>query len=136
MWLENKIRNNVNNGVFLLPLPVLTRDIFHGLDPCDEFGATESSDFERSAADILSHSELLLTLSTLFIILTKDGLLRPLNLRSLISLLMMDWSERGNINTAALVTIAQCNTLVARGSRQLIGAADWVFVTLGPLRCD
>jgi len=38
--------------------------------------------------------------------------------------------------TAALVTIVQCNTLVARYSRQLIGPADWVFVTLGPLRCD
>jgi len=32
--------------------------------------------------------------------------------------------------------IAQCNTLVARCSRQLKGPADWVFVTLGPLRCD
>jgi len=41
-----------------------------------------------------------------------------------------------NINTAALVTIAQCNTLVARCSRQLIVPADWVFVTLGPLCCD
>jgi len=41
-----------------------------------------------------------------------------------------------NINTAAVVTIAQCNTLVARCSRQLIGPADWVFVTLGLLRCD
>jgi len=40
------------------------------------------------------------------------------------------------INAAALVTIAQCNTLVARCSRQLIGPADWVFVTLGSLRCD
>jgi len=40
---------------------------------------------------------------------------------------MMDWSKRGNINTAALVTIAQCNTLVVRCSRQLIGPADWVF---------
>jgi len=40
------------------------------------------------------------------------------------------------INTAALVTIAQCNALVARCSRQLIGPADWVCVTLGPLRCD
>jgi len=49
---------------------------------------------------------------------------------------MMVWSKRGNINTAALVTIAQCNTLVARCSRQLVGLADWVFVTLGPLRCD
>jgi len=38
--------------------------------------------------------------------------------------------------SAALVIIAQCNTLVARCSRQLIGPADWVFVTLGPLRCD
>jgi len=47
-----------------------------------------------------------------------------------------NWSKRGNINTAALVTIAQCNTLVARCSRQLIGEADWVFVTQGPLRCD
>jgi len=45
-------------------------------------------------------------------------------------------SKRGNINTTALVTIAQCNTLVSRCSRQLIGPADWVFVTLGPLRCD
>jgi len=60
----------------------------------------------------------------------------PLNLRGLIWLLMTVWSKRGNINTAALVTIAQCNTLVARCSRQLIGPADWVFVTLGPLRCD
>jgi len=44
--------------------------------------------------------------------------------------------QRGNINTAALVTIAQYNTLVARCSSQLIGPAGWVFVTLGPLRCD
>jgi len=44
-------------------------------------------------------------------------------------------SKRGNINTAALVTIAQCSTLV-RCSRQLIGPADWVFVTLAPLRYD
>jgi len=58
------------------------------------------------------------------------------NLRSLIWLLMMEWSKRGNINTAALVTIAQCNTLVARCSRQLIGSAYWFFITLGPLRCD
>jgi len=42
----------------------------------------------------------------------------------------------GNINTAALVTIVQCNTLVAQCSRQLIGPADWGFVTLGPLHCD
>jgi len=34
------------------------------------------------------------------------------------------------------VTVCQCNTLVARCSRQLIGPADWVFVTLGPLCCD
>jgi len=27
-----------------------------------------------------------------------------------------------------------CNTFVARGSRQIIGPADWIFVTLGPLR--
>jgi len=41
-------------------------------------------------------------------------------------------------NTAALDTIVglQCNTLVVRCSRQPIGPADWVFVTLGPLRCD
>jgi len=38
--------------------------------------------------------------------------------------LLVWWSKRGNINTAALVTIAQCNTLVARCSRQLIGPAD------------
>jgi len=48
---------------------------------------------------------------------------------------MMDWSERGNINTAAQVTTAQCSTLVVQCSRQLIGPADWVFVTLGPLHC-
>jgi len=60
----------------------------------------------------------------------------PLNLCGLIWLLMTVWSKRGNINTAALVTIAQCNTLVARRSRQLIGPADWVFVTLGLLHCD
>jgi len=41
----------------------------------------------------------------------------------------------GNINTAALVTIVQCNILVVRCSRQLMGPADWIFVTLGPLRC-
>jgi len=62
----------------------------------------------------------------------------PLNLRGLIWLLMMVWSKRGNINTgkkiltrfntAALVTIAQSNTVVARCSRQLIGPADWIFV--------
>jgi len=46
------------------------------------------------------------------------------------------WWKRENINTAALVTIVQCNTLIVRCSRQLIGPADWVFVTLGPLRCD
>jgi len=46
------------------------------------------------------------------------------------------WSKRGNINLAALVTIVLCNTLVARCCGQLIGPADWVFVTLGPLRCD
>jgi len=34
----------------------------------------------------------------------------PLNLRGLIWLLMMVWSKSGNINTAALVTIVQCNT--------------------------
>jgi len=60
---------------------------------------------------------------------------KTLNLHSLILLLMMVWS-RENINTSALVTIVQCNTLVARCSRQLTGPADWVFVTLGPLRCD
>jgi len=42
-------------------------------------------------------------------------------------------SKRENINTAALVTIAQCNTLVARCSRQLIGLADWVFCHTGTL---
>jgi len=49
---------------------------------------------------------------------------------------MMDWSKRRNIITAALVTIVLCNALVVRCSRQLIGPADWVFVTLGPLLCD
>jgi len=41
----------------------------------------------------------------------------------LIILLVIVWSKRGNIHKAALVTIAQCNTLVARCSRQLIGPA-------------
>jgi len=40
-----------------------------------------------------------------------------------------------NINTAALVTIVWYNTLVAGCSRQLVGPADWVFVSLGHLRC-
>jgi len=44
---------------------------------------------------------------------------------------LMNWSKRGNINTAAVVTIAQCNTLVVRCSRQLVGPADW-GTTLGP----
>jgi len=35
-----------------------------------------------------------------------------LNLSGLILLLMMVWSKRGNINTVAVVTIVQCNTLV------------------------
>jgi len=59
-------------------------------------------------------------------------LILPINLRSIIWLLMMDWSKRGNLNTAALVTIVQCNNLVARCSRQLIGPADWAFVTWDP----
>jgi len=42
---------------------------------------------------------------------------------------LMVWSKRGKINTAAIVTIAQCNTLVARCSRQLIGPADRVFLS-------
>jgi len=41
---------------------------------------------------------------------------------------MMEWSKRGNINIPALVTIVQCNTLVARCS-QLIGPADWFFLS-------
>jgi len=41
------------------------------------------------------------------------------------------WSKKGNIITAALITIVQCNTLVARCCRQLISPADWDFVTLG-----
>jgi len=49
---------------------------------------------------------------------------------------MTVWGKRWNINTAALVTKAQCNTLVARCSKQLIRPADWVFITLGPLRSD
>jgi len=57
----------------------------------------------------------------------------PLNLRGLIWLLMMVWSKRGNINTAAQVTIAECNTLVVRCSRQLIGPADWVYCHTGTL---
>jgi len=42
-------------------------------------------------------------------------------------------SKRGNINTADVVTIVWCNILVVLCSRQLIGPADWVFVTLGLL---
>jgi len=45
---------------------------------------------------------------------------------SSVSLFELVWSKRGNINSAALVTIAQCNTLVARCSRQLLGPADWI----------
>jgi len=41
----------------------------------------------------------------------------------------MVWSNRGHINTAALVTILLCNSLVAQCYKQLIGPADWVFVT-------
>jgi len=43
----------------------------------------------------------------------------------------MDWSKRGNINTAAVVTIVQCNTLVLC-SRQLRGLADWVLSDWDP----
>jgi len=59
----------------------------------------------------------------------------PLNLCGLIWLLMV-WSKRQNINTAAVVTIVLYNTLVAWCSRQLTGPAVWVFVILGPLCCD
>jgi len=52
-----------------------------------------------------------------------------------ISATRVEWDLPLLTYTAALVTVAQCNTLVARCSRQLIGPADWVFVTLGPLRC-
>jgi len=50
--------------------------------------------------------------------------------------MMMDWSKRGNINIAAVVTIVQFSTLVACCSRQHIGPAVGVFVTLVFLRCD
>jgi len=61
----------------------------------------------------------------------------PLNVRAWPHLITDDGLEqRGNIYTAALVTVVRCTTLVARCSRQLIGPADWVFVTQGPLRCD
>jgi len=53
-----------------------------------------------------------------------------------VDLLFVALRKTGNINTAVLVTIVQYNTLVVLLSRQLIGPADWVFVTLGPLRCD
>jgi len=36
--------------------------------------------------------------------------------------------------TAFLLELS--NTLVMRCSKQLTGVADWVFATLGPLRCD
>jgi len=47
---------------------------------------------------------------------TEPNLLRflryvSLNIRGLISLLMMDWGKRENINTVALVTIVQCYVL-------------------------
>jgi len=65
---------------------------------------------------------LLLLLLMLMLLLLMLILLLPLMLiLILLLLLMMVWSKRGNMNTAALVTIAQCNTLVARCSRQLIG---------------
>jgi len=47
---------------------------------------------------------------------------------------MSKTSALHHINTAALVTIVWCNALVAQCSRQLIGPADWVFVTLGPFK--
>jgi len=53
--------------------------------------------------------------------------------RSLSRELVTRWS--GSRGTAALVTIVQCNSFVVLCSRQLIGPVDWVFVTLGPLRC-
>jgi len=55
---------------------------------------------------------------------------------SFLTVVVPKMTERGNINTAALVTVVECNTLVVLCSRQLIGPADWVFVILGPLRCD
>jgi len=41
-----------------------------------------------------------------------------------------------SLSISLAVTRLLCNTPVAWCSRQLIGPADWVFVTLGPLRCD
>jgi len=41
--------------------------------------------------------------------------------------MIVDWSKRRNINTAALVTIVQCNTLVLLCFRQFTGPADWVL---------
>jgi len=54
----------------------------------------------------------------------------PLNLRGLILLVMMVWRKR---RTLTQLLYLQCNTLVVRCSMQVIGPADWVFVTLGPL---
>jgi len=52
----------------------------------------------------------------------------PLNLRGIIWLVMMVWTKRGNINiNINATTIAQCNTLVVRCFRQLIGPANWVL---------
>jgi len=83
------------------------------------------------------------TFRTIFVFLRYTtarlfSLKAPLNLRSLIWLLMMVWSKRGNINIAAVVTIVglQCNTLVARCFRQLVGPVDLVFDIPGLLRCD
>jgi len=53
----------------------------------------------------------------------------PLNLRGLIWLLMMVQSCSSYYSTV------QRTTLVAWCSRLLIGPADCIFVTLGPLRC-
>jgi len=56
-----------------------------------------------------------------------------LNLRAWPHLITNDGLE---INTATLVTMVQCNTSIARCTRELIGPSDWVFVTLGPLCCN
>jgi len=48
-------------------------------------------------------------------------------------MMMMFYMGVGTDMVAALVSIVQCNTLVARCSRQLIGPADWVFCHTGTL---
>jgi len=88
-------------------------------DPWQRVPYISASVMRSPHKEALYHVSLILELSS--------ELWWSLNFRGLIWLLKMDWSIRENINTAALVTIVQCNSLVVLCSMQLIGPADWVL---------